>query len=227
MIRRRAALRALPLAALRALPLSALRALPLLALPVGLSGCATPAPVVEGPPIGYRHLTPLRLDVATLTIDEATPNAGPNDLGRDLQPGAAEAVRTMGRDRLFAFGTENTARFVVVRAQILREAGPARQGLFAPDPGERLDCRLTCRLEIRNPAGLRLGFAEASAARTRTVESDPAARRAAAETLLRQAMFDLNTEFEFQLRRALRAYLLEGERAAPPLPVQREELPRT
>jgi hypothetical protein len=198
----------------------------LLALPAGLAACATPVPMVEGPPIGYRHLTPLRLDVATLTIDEETPIAGPNDLGRTLQPSAAEAVRTMGRDRLFAFGTENTARFVVVRAQVLREAGPPAAGLFATQ-GERLDCQLTCRLEIRNPTGLRLGFAEATAARTRTVESDPALRMAVAETLLRQAMFDLNTEFEFQLRRALRAYLVEGDRAAPPLPVQREELPRT
>ncbi len=197
------------------------------ALPAGLAACATPMPVVEGPAIGYQHLTPLRLDVASITIDEDTPNSGPNDLGRELRPSAADAVRTMGRDRLFAFGTQNTARFVVVRAQILREAGPPAAGLFAPPPGERLDCRLTCRLEIRNPTGLRLGFAEATASRIRTVESDPAARMIVAETLLRQAMFDLNTEFEFQLRRALRAYLVEGDRAAPPLPVQREELPRT
>lgn len=198
----------------------------LLALPAGLAACATPLPVVEGPPIGYRHLTPLRLDVASITVEDDTPIAGPTDLGRELRPTAAEAVRTMGRDRLFAFGTENTARFVVLRAQVLRVPGPGGQGLFAP-PTERLDCALSCRLEIRDGNGLRLGFAEANTARTRTLESDPAARMAVAETLLRQAMFDLNTEFEFQLRRALRAYLVEGDRAAPPLPVQREELPRT
>lgn len=198
-----------------------------LALPVGLAACAAPAiPRVEGPPIGYRHLTPLRLDVATIAIEEETAFAGPNDLGRELRPSAAEAVRTMGQDRLFAFGTQNSARFVVTRAQILREPGPPGQGLFA-QPQDRLDLRLTCRLEIRNPAGLRLGFAEASATRMQTVDSDPMARMAVAETMLRQAMFDLNTEFEFQLRRALRAYLVEGERAAPPPPVAREELPRT
>jgi len=195
-------------------------------LPAGLAACATPLPVVEGPAIGYRHLTPLRLDVATITIDEETPVSGPNDLGRQLQPSAAEAVRIMGRDRLFAFGTENSARFLVTRAHVLRTGAEGGQGLFAPAT-ERLDCTLACRLEIRAPNGLRLGFAEASATRTRSFESDPAARMAVAETLLRQAMFDLNTEFEFQLRRALRPYLVEGDRAAPPLPVQREELPRT
>lgn len=199
----------------------------LLALPAGLAACAAPViPRVEGPPIGYRHLTPLRLDVATIAIEEEVAFAGPNDLGRELRPSAAEAVRTMGQDRLFAFGTQNSARFVVTRAQILREPGPPAQGLFAA-PTERLDLRLTCRLEIRNPTGLRLGFAEASATRMQTLESDPMGRMAVAETMLRQAMFDLNTEFEFQLRRALRAYLVEGERAAPPAPVAREELPRT
>lgn len=196
------------------------------ALPAGLAACAAPLAVVEGPAIGYRHLTPLRLDVASIAIAEEMPNPGPNDLGRQLRPSAAEAVQIMGRDRLFAFGTENTARFVVTQAQILREPGPPARGFFA-QPTERLDCRLACRLEIRGATGQRLGFAEASSFRTRTLEADPAARMAVAETLLRQAMFDLNTEFEFQLRRALRAYLIEGDRAAPPPPVQREELPRT
>lgn len=199
-----------------------------LALPAGLAACATPVPLVEGPAIGYRYLTPLRLDVAAIEVDDTTPITGPTDLGRELQPSPAEAVRIMGRDRLFAFGVSNRARFVVVRAQILRAAGPERQGPFSPDPGERLDCVLTCRLEIRNDADVRLGFVEATASRTRTIPSGPEARLIVAESLLRQAMFDLNTEFEFQLRRALSAYLVEGtQRASPPLPIQREELPRT
>jgi len=61
----------------------------------------------------------------------------------------------------------------------------------------------------------RLGFAEASAERSRSIESTAAARRAGAESLLRQTMFDLNTEFEFQIRRALRPYLVDNAAAAP------------
>lgn len=198
----------------------------LLALPA--AACASPPPArVEGPPIGYSHLTQLRLDVASIEIDGRDPLPGPDDLGRDLSPSAADAVRVMGRDRLSAFGTENRARFSVPRAQITRER-QGGGGLFAGGPSERLEARLAARLEIQDPNGRRLGFAEAETSRVRTgVESDPASRRAAAESLLRQAMFDLNTEFEFQIRRTLRPYLAEGPgRVAPAAAgVQREALP--
>jgi hypothetical protein len=200
----------------------------LLLPPLGvLAACAaTPPPAPEGPEISYAYLPRLRLNVASIDIDENRPNAGPTDVGRDLRPGAAEAVQIMGRDRLAAFGTENTARFVTLRAAILRERQPSQGGLFGGDPGERLNCTLTCRLEIRGANDLRLGFAEATVNRTAPSESSVAARNRTATSLLRRATFDLNTEFEFQLRRALRDWLVEGERAAPPAPggVVRESL---
>lgn len=200
-----------------------------LILPLALGACAsTPPPQqADGPPIGYTHLTQIRLDVATIVIEDRMPAPGPADVGRSLQPSAAEAVRIMGRDRLAAFGSENRARFGVTRAQMLRTRNPAGTGLFAGDPGEQLSCQLTARLDILDANDRRLGFAEASAERTRNVESTAAGRRLGAESLLRQTMFDLNTEFEFQIRRALRPYLVEGNQAAPPQPVGREELPRT
>jgi len=200
----------------------------LLLLPLTLGACAgtPPAPQGDGPPIAYTHLTQIRLDVARVDIEDRMPMPGPNDAGRDMQPTPAEAVRIMGRDRLAAFGTEHRARFAVTRAQMLRSRNQAGGGLFAGDPGERLVCQLTARVDILDGNDRRLGFAEASAERTRNVESAAAARRAGAEALLRQTMFDLNTEFEFQIRRALRPYLVEGT-AAPPAPVAREELPRT
>lgn len=202
----------------------------LLLLPLAaLGACAgpPPPPQADGPPIGYAHLTQIRLDVSRIDIEDRFPAPGPSDAGRDLQPTPAEAVRIMGRDRLAAFGSENRARFGVTRAQIIRSRGQASSGLFAGDPGERLLCQLTARVDILDSNDRRLGFAEASAERSRNVESTAAARRAGAESLLRQTMFDLNTEFEFQIRRALRPYLVERTGAAPPAPVGREELPRT
>ena len=199
-----------------------------LLLPLGLAACgSTPPPTApDGPPIGYTHLTQIRLDVTRVDIEERMPIPGPNDVARTLQPSAAEAVRIMGRDRLAAFGTENRARFGVTRAQIIRTRNAPGTGLFASDPGEQLECTLTARLDILDGNDRRLGFAEASATRGRTVDSTVAGRRTGAESLLRLTMFDLNTEFEFQVRRALRPYIVVAS-AAPPAPVAREELPRT
>jgi hypothetical protein len=198
-----------------------------LLLPAVAAACGAPVPVLEGPAIGYAYLPPIILDVAEIVMDERTPSGGPTDIGRELQLSPAEAVRVMGRDRLQAGGRENRARFIVVRAEILRVRQPSR-GFLGGDAGERLDCRLAARLEIEGPNQQRLGYAEAQTARTRTIESSQQGRRIVAESLLRQAMFDLNTEFEFQVRRALRPYLMEGGGpAAPPAPVERQELPRT
>jgi hypothetical protein len=196
----------------------------LLILPAALGACgSTPPPSVEGPAISYRHLTQIRLDVSAVVFEERAPNPGPTDIGRELQPTPAQAVLVMGRDRLASFGTENRARFSVTRAQILRVRNPARGGTFAADAGEQLTCQLTARLEILGENDRRLGYAEAQAERSRTAESTPGERRIVAESLLRQTMFDLNTEFEFQIRRALRPYLVEGT-GAPPPPVAREAL---
>lgn len=194
---------------------------------VGLAGCAaTPPPPPEGPPIAYAYLPQLRLNVARVDLDERNPNAGPNDAGRLLRPTPAEAVRIMGRDRLSAFGTEGVARFVVTRAAIIQERLPRPSGLFAGDPGERLACTLACRLEILGENDRRMGFAEASVSRTASTESTNLMRERTAVGLLRRATFELNTEFEFQVRRALRDWLVEGERAVPPPPggVVREAL---
>jgi hypothetical protein len=201
----------------------------LLLLPATLAACAAtpPAPQEDGPPIAYRHLTQIRLDVARIDIEDRMPAPGPNDAGRDLRPTPAEAVRIMGQDRLAAFGTENRARFGVTRAQMIRSRNQGGSGVFVSDPGERLLCQLTARVDILGENDRRLGYAEASAERSRTIESTAAARRAGAESLLRLTMFDLNTEFEFQIRRALRPYLVDNAAAAPPAPVAREELPRT
>lgn len=193
----------------------------------GLAACGNPPPPAPvGPDISYGYLPRLRLNVASVDIDPTDPGTGPGDLGRMLTPSAAEAVRTMGRDRVAAFGNENTARFVASRASIAIERLPRQGGLFAGDPGERLVCTLAARLEIRDRTERRLGFVEAEVRRTAPAESTNASRTAVANSLLRRATFDLNTEFEFQVRRGLRDFLVEGERAAPPPPgaVQREAL---
>ena len=189
--------------------------LPLLAAACG--GRQDPVPIPPGP-LGFRHLTPLPLNVANIQIAEASPPAQPNDVGARLSPSAAEAVRIMARDRLLAVGTTGQANFAVTQAQVL-------QGQ------ESLTCLLACRLEILSQLGSRLGFVEAQS--RRAVNGPDATRPRAPEALLRQTMDDLNVEFEFQLRRNLRDWIAtvapgpDGGMPAPgPADVGREDLPR-
>jgi len=187
-------------------------------------GRTAPPPIASGPP-SYRHLTPLRLDVASLDITPAPP--GPQVNAASPSPIIpAQAMLAMAEDRLSANGQSGTARFMVQAATLTRR--PASGGGMFSGSTERLDCFLRCRLELRSPEGELRGFAEAEVRRDLTQPSgDDAARARNADAIVRQAMADLNVEFEYQVRRNLRAALMDTERAAPaPEPVEQETLPR-
>ncbi len=190
------------------------------------AACARDPGAEAGPlrPIGYAYLTPLPLNVAALEIAPGDPPPVPGDIGRRLSPDPAEAVRIMGRDRLSAVGTTGRAVFAPTRAALI-------------PTGSGLTCTVGCRLEIlAEVTGARLGFVTADARATAT--GAEASRPQAAERLLRQAMDALNVEFEFQLRRALRDWLVAvppgtpgggagGVPAPPAGGVAREDLPRS
>ncbi len=200
-------------------PVARRRPVLLLAL-AAASSCAPPEPP-PAPlgPMSWTHLTPLPLDVAALDVASATPlPPPPGDIGALLSPSPAEAVRGMARDRLSAVGSSGQALFLVTAASLVREGR-----------GGALRCELGCRLEITGKEGGEdeppAGFVEAAA--RRAVAGAEAARPRAADLLLRRAMEDLNVEFEFQLRRNLRRWLVSAApagAAAPPQPVGREEL---
>jgi hypothetical protein len=186
----------------------------LLLLPALGAACAGPEPASAPPlgPMSWAHLTPLPLDVASLEVAPSSPPPPPGDVGALLSTPPAEAVRAMARDRLSAVGTTGQAVFLVTEAGVVRERGGA------------LRCALGCRLEITGGEG-GPGFMEAAV--QRSVSGAEASGPRAADLLLRRAMDDLNVEFEYQLRRNLRRWLVSaapaGAAVAPP--VGREELP--
>lgn len=206
-----------------------------LLVPLGAAACATsppePAPL---PPLvtGYRHLTPIRLNVLDIDVPAALPGAVRISEPAPLRPD--QELQRMARERLVPMGTEGLGRFLVTVAEFTRERLSSQGGLggmFAGEPGERLSCRLQCRLEILSSEGRRVAFVEAEARRLRTVPDGTSAsgRSRAAEEVVRQAMDDMNIEFEYQVRRTLRAWLVEGTTPTPSGPggIQREELPRS
>ncbi len=191
-------------------------------LPAGVAACADTAPP-ERPlgPIGFDYLLPLPLQVASLAVEPGNPPVPPGDIGRTLTTPPAEAVRIMARDRLSAVGTAGgSATFRVTQASVVRQ-------------GSAILCQLGCRLEIASgtEAG-GSGFAEANA--RAQVSGADASRPQAADRLLRRAMDLLNVEFEYQVKRNLRRWLVTvapGSRGALPAPaageVEREDLPRS
>jgi hypothetical protein len=200
-----------------------------LALPF-LAACAKEQPaglyVPPGPP-SYGHLMPLRLKVGTLEIQEAgSGTAFLVDQSAPLQP--ADVMMRMAQDRLSAAGGPGKARFLIQTASLTRE-GSASGGVFSP-ASETFRCVMRCQVEIISSEDsiLARAFAEAARAVTGPVR-DAAERAALAERAVKLAGQDLNVEFEYQLRRHLRAWL---QLVAPPgetlpQPVEREALPRS
>jgi hypothetical protein len=195
-----------------------------------LAGCANDQPagpfVPPGPP-SYGHLTPLRLRVGTLDLQEAgTGTAFLVDQSAPLQP--ADVMLRMAQDRLSAGGGPGKARFLIQTASLTRE-GSASGGVFSP-ASETFRCVMRCQVEIVSSEDAILASATAEATRAVTGPVRDAVERAAlAERAVKLAGQDLNVEFEFQLRRHLRDWLQSV--AAPggslPQPVERAALPRS
>ncbi len=185
-----------------------------------------PPPPLAGPP-SYSYLTPLRLAVGQIEIVPATdPLATRTMAPAPLVP--ADVVATMAQERLSAVGGGGRARFRTQIATLTRQ--PATGGGVFSDATERLACVMRCRLEILGEDGAPAGFAEAEVSRAavRPAASE-ADRIRAADEIVRQAGRDLNVEFEYQLRRNLRAMLRDPPRPGEPEPaeVETEPLPAT
>jgi hypothetical protein len=189
-----------------------------LGAPLLLLGCGGREPPPPAPRIqGYAWLTPLRLNVADLEVIEQ-PVDGRVDPPAPLVP-SAEVAR-MGRDRLIPSGTTGRARFVVEAATLIHS-------------GDAIAVLLRARVEVLDN-DRRVAFAVAEVRRNLTgAGGSGSARARAAEEVVARAMDDLNVEFELQVRRNLRDWLLDTTPSAPVAPVdspdgiQRQDLPRS
>ena len=84
-----------------------------------LAGCASQPPRTY-PPLRYDYLLPLRLNVASVTVESRFVPGGADDLSaRDPSPPVA-TLTAMARDRLQAVGTSGRAVFVIKDASIVR-----------------------------------------------------------------------------------------------------------
>ncbi|TQF79976.1 hypothetical protein FK498_06825 [Elioraea sp. Yellowstone] len=199
-----------------------------IALGAVLAGCAGPAeaprPVIR--PFDYSHLTPIKLDVATVeVVDQWVPPRAPPHVDHRAPIEPREALRRMLADRVQAWGNRGRARALITEASLVEQRLPREGGLgamFTTQQSERYVLTLSVRLEVEGGEGRGGGSAQATVTRSRTVAEGTslAAREAVWYEMLRSAMDDpqgMNVEFEFQVRRALRPFIVpEGTPRPPP-----------
>lgn len=163
-----------------------------LGLVLVLAGCGGgEAPQTVFAPLTYDYLRPIRLNVATLDVEDHAVSGG-DDVAAQAPVPPAQALTQMAHDRIFPGGASGRAVFVIQDAAIHRR-------------GDTLAGSLAVRLDIVGPGGQAVAFAEARVARSSTTDEGDLRTREYA--LTRQMMADMNVEFEFQARRALKAWL--------------------
>lgn len=173
-----------------------------LALPAFLAGCSsTPQPTTFAP-LRYNYLSQINLNASRLEItDNTTTNPVEGDVGNRAPTPPAQALREMAQDRLAATSNNgSTAQFVIDRASILHETGGSLSG------------QMDVHLNILNPGGTQAAHAEAHV--TRMLRPDPAKGDVDSQTNLyditRDMMQNMNVELEFQIRHALRSWLVDA-----------------
>ena len=176
----------------------------LLMMGVSLAGCSSdegPPPADAFPPLHFEYLTPIRLNVATIDVQNQTAPSD-DDLSARSPASPEAAMERMAHDRLVAAGPSGTATFVVTEASILRG-----------DNG--LTERLSAHLDIASADGARAAFAEAHV--TRSSNGDGGTGPAALYELTRAAMKDMNVEFEYQVRHSLHDWIVSGDAVEAPV----------
>lgn len=178
-----------------------------------LAACGGGEPVHYEPP-SYDYLTKLRLNVATIDINDSW---APHGSGRHVEYLAptppATALRQVAEDRLVPAGAVGRAVFTIDDASIVVV-------------NKRYQGSLTVHLDVLGGDGNRRGSASAHVNGTRAVtDDDDETIRADLDTLTRNLMNAMNVELEYQVRHGLASELQTGEATVPPpAAVQTEDL---
>ena len=184
-----------------------------LLLPMFAAACATETVVRSYPLPSYGYLTPIRLNVASIEVNDRSPPVAPDSIEALSPLRPADALKQMAADRISAAGSAGRAVFVIDQAS-LRRVGGGIEGMMA------------VHLDVYAGAGPdRAGFAEARVARRRTSSDTGEDVRGVLYDFVVKMMDDMNVEFEYQVKRSLHDWLqITAGVAPPPPPVQTQDL---
>ncbi len=179
-----------------------------------LAGCsAAPKPVFER--LSFDYLTKIKINVGTVDIDENwVPRGSLRQIGFLAPTRPVVALRTMAAERLVPGGTTGRALFVIDDASLVLTRG-------------RYEASFAVHLDLRDDMDKTIATATAAlrGSRKATDDTDEDAVRIDLDALVRKMMDDMNVEFEFQVRSALKAYLQNTSPDAPtPAAVDAQDL---
>ncbi|GAN68001.1 hypothetical protein [Acetobacter orleanensis] len=172
-----------------------------LLLPAFLAGCAGDTQPTHFAPLRYDYLSVMHLNAGTLDIEDKTlQNPVPGDIGPNAPTPPAQALRQMAQDRLVAAGSSGTAKFVIDRASILHNAGGVLVGQMA------------VHLELLNSGGTQAARAEAHVSETirPDLSKGDADSPANLYELTKDMMQRMNVEFEYQVRKTLKDWMVDA-----------------
>jgi hypothetical protein len=177
-----------------------------LLLPLFLAACGDDEPVYQ--PLRFDYLPPIQLNVANLDIEQRFIPSGskPDVTDQDPEP-PVRALKAMANDRIKPFGTSRRAVFAILDATLTRQ-------------GDVIRSVMRVSLTVFDDDDRKAGFAEARVEHRRTGSVDNL--RATLYAITKSMMDDMNVEFEYQVRRNLKAWLIGAE--APATPVEQAPL---
>jgi len=179
-----------------------------LLLPFALAACGDDEVEPNFVPLRYNYLPPIQLNVAAIQIEQRFFPSGqaPDVSNQDPEP-PIEALKSMGNDRLQAFGTANKAVFAILDGSMTLD-------------GDTVVGSMAVSLTILDDNGTQLGFAEARVRSRHTGRINNL--RVVLYDMTKSMMDDMNVELEYQIRRSLKDFMTIP--TAPDTPVEQTPL---
>ncbi len=174
-----------------------------------LASCGGPSKPRDFPPMTYDYLPQIRLNVASVEVDNRFVPASRNEVSDRAPIPPVVALRQMANDRLKAFGTSGRAVLVIKDASLLKS-------------GDEILGHMAVELDVYTSDDKRAGFATAEVVQRRT--GDTSDLQGTLYDLTKTMMDRMNVELEFQARRSLRDWLMPDKPTAAKAPVQQQDL---
>ena len=169
-----------------------------LLLPLAFAACGAPDQTTFDP-LRWDYLPPIQLNVLTVDIEQRFFPSGSGDLTAQAPVRPADALKTMGEDRLRPFGNAGRAVMAIQDASLIKRDGA-------------IVASMAVTVSLYRETGERGGFIEARVSRRETGGSG--SMRSQLYQLVKSMMDQMNVELEFQIRRNLKEFLVEAT-AAP------------